>query len=416
MPPPSPPVVPEPRADRSSASAGVRRSAPSGADAVRIALAGMATLAVAMAVGRFAFTPLLPMMQADAGLPFALAAQLASANYLGYLVGSISAVALGAHPQRWVRVGLLAVAAGTSAMALADGALAWLVLRFATGVASAWVLIFGATWIFTRLAEVGRPEWGAVVFTGIGSGVALTGIACLALVAAGIGSRIAWLALGAAAAVATLAVWPYFRARPAASPAVPEAAPGRSGPDARRLAIAYGLYGFAYIVPATFLPAMARDALAVVAAPPWAWALFWPLFGTAAAVSTLATLRLRCGADVQLRAAFALQGIGVAAPALSSGGVALLVSALLVGGTFVLTTLTALRVARAVDPAGATRLFAGMTTLFAAGQVVGPLLAERAVALGGGYAPALWVAAVALGVATVLSPRLPAAPGGGHPV
>lgn len=392
------------------------RAPPSGHGAVRIALAGMATLAVAMAVGRFAFTPLLPMMQADAGLSFALAAQLASANYLGYFAGSVTAVWLGAAPQRWVRAGLVAVTAGTVAMALVDGATAWLALRFATGVASAWVLIFGATWMFSRLAEAGRPQWGAVVFTGIGSGVALTGLACLALVAAGVGSRAAWLVLGATAALATVLVWPSFRARPAAARAPEARAGGRLGADARRLVVAYGLYGFAYIVPATFLPAMARDALAAAAAPAWAWALFWPLFGVAAAVSTLATLRLRCGADVQLRAAFALQGIGVAAPAVSEGAVALLVSALLVGGTFVLTTLTALNVARTVDPDRATRLFALMTTLFALGQVAGPLLAERSVALGGGYAPALWVAAAALGVATVLSPRARPSAGAGHPV
>jgi len=373
--------------------------------AVRLALAGMATLAVAMSVGRFAFTPLLPMMQADAGLSFTLAAQLASANYLGYFAGSLTAVALGASPHRWVRAGLIAIAAGTAGMALVDGAAAWLALRFATGVASAWVLIFGATWIFTRLAEAGRPEWGAVVFTGIGSGVALTGLACLALVAAGVGSRPAWLALGAAAALATALVWPFFRARPGQAVVARMPAERRFSVDAWRLVIAYGLYGFGYIVPATFLPAMARAALASANAPAWAWALFWPAFGAAAAVSTLATLRLRCGADAQLRAAFVLQGVGVAAPALSGGAFALGASALLVGGTFVLTTLAALRVAREVDPAGATRLFALMTTAFALGQVAGPLLAERAVALGGGYAPALWAAAAALAISGLLSPR-----------
>lgn len=373
-------------------------------EAVRVALAGMATLAVAMAVGRFAFTPLLPMMQADAGLSFPMAAQLASANYLGYLAGSLTAVWLGAAPGRWVRAGLLAIAAGTAAMAVADDALAWFGLRFATGVASAWVLIFGATWIFARLAEAGRPAWGAFVFTGIGAGVALTGLACLALVAAEVGSRAAWLALGAVAAVATVAVWPCYRTRPP-SLAGPSASGARVRGAAWRLVVAYGLYGFGYIVPATFLPAMAREALASASAPAWAWALFWPVFGAAAAVSTLATLRMRHGADAQLRAAFLLQGVGVAAPALSGGVFALVAAALLVGGTFVLTTLAALRVAREVDPAGATRLFALMTTAFALGQVAGPLLAERAVALGGGYGPALWAAAAALAISGVLSPR-----------
>src|SRR5258706_11152675 len=55
----------------------------------KIALAGLAALAVAMGVGRFAFTPLLPMMQQDAGLSVAGGGWLASANYLGYLVGAL---------------------------------------------------------------------------------------------------------------------------------------------------------------------------------------------------------------------------------------------------------------------------------------------------------------------------------------
>ena len=57
-----------------------------------LAVAGMFTLAVAMAIGRFAFTPLLPMMQADSGLSLAAGAALASANYLGYLAGSALAM------------------------------------------------------------------------------------------------------------------------------------------------------------------------------------------------------------------------------------------------------------------------------------------------------------------------------------
>ena len=54
-----------------------------------IALAGMASLGVAMGIGRFAFTPILPMMLADGVLDLAAASWLASANYLGYLVGAL---------------------------------------------------------------------------------------------------------------------------------------------------------------------------------------------------------------------------------------------------------------------------------------------------------------------------------------
>ncbi|HUG57058.1 MAG TPA: YbfB/YjiJ family MFS transporter, partial [Candidimonas sp.] len=52
--------------------------------AVVLSLAGFIALAVAMGIGRFAFTPMLPMMQNDSGLGLAEGGWLASANYLGY--------------------------------------------------------------------------------------------------------------------------------------------------------------------------------------------------------------------------------------------------------------------------------------------------------------------------------------------
>lgn len=55
----------------------------------RIVLAGMLSLATAMGIGRFAFTPLLPMMLHDGVVSLAGASWLASANYIGYLVGAL---------------------------------------------------------------------------------------------------------------------------------------------------------------------------------------------------------------------------------------------------------------------------------------------------------------------------------------
>src|SRR3954468_11936434 len=101
---------------------------------MRIALSALAALAVAMGVGRFAFTPLLPMMQADAGLTLSQGAWLASANYAGYLAGALSASRVA--PAQAIRGGLVAVGLTTIAMGLLDGLAAWAALRFAAGVAS----------------------------------------------------------------------------------------------------------------------------------------------------------------------------------------------------------------------------------------------------------------------------------------
>ena len=60
--------------------------------AAAVALAGLVALAVAMGIGRFAFTPILPMMQEDAGVSIAMGGWLASLNYLGYLLGALSVI------------------------------------------------------------------------------------------------------------------------------------------------------------------------------------------------------------------------------------------------------------------------------------------------------------------------------------
>src|SRR3546814_16415570 len=68
--------------------------------AASLAFSGLVALAVAMGIGRFAFTPLLPMMQNDAGLALTQGGWLASANYLGYLIGALAAGMLRSEERR----------------------------------------------------------------------------------------------------------------------------------------------------------------------------------------------------------------------------------------------------------------------------------------------------------------------------
>src|SRR5690606_22194977 len=157
-----------------------------------VALAGMLSLAVAMGVGRFAFTPLLPMMLADGVVTLSQGSWLATANYIGYLIGALMCMALPWvaagwyvrwHPARLARAGLVATVLLTLAMALPLPG-AWPTLRFAAGVASAFVLLNVASWCMVRLTVLGQPALGALIFCGPGVGIALTGFMTSAMVAA----------------------------------------------------------------------------------------------------------------------------------------------------------------------------------------------------------------------------------------
>ena len=332
------------------------------------ALAGLAALAVAMGIGRFAMTPILPMMQ-DRGVSFAHGGWLAAANYFGYVAGAVSTISLRIDARLAIRGGLITIGVSTLAMGLVNGFPAWLALRALAGVASAWVLVFVSFWTLERFAVVGRPKLGGVLYAGVGSGIAIAGLDCLVIMQARGSADTAWLTLGALALAISAALWDAF-----SSPSGPAPDPGseREPPSAWLLVACYGAYGFGSIVPATFLPAMARQ----IVSDPLAFGWAWPLFGLAAAASTLAAGSL--GASLGPRKVWILctliMAFGVAAPLALPGLSGIMVSAVLVGATFVTITLAGMQEARRLFGATARPVMAAMTCAFAFGQLTGPIL------------------------------------------
>jgi MFS family permease len=162
------------------------------------ALVGMVALAIPMGVGRFAFTPILPMMHADAGLTIAAGGWLAFANYAGTLGGALAATAVRAPLPAAIRGGLVAIGVVTLAMSLETRFVGWVVLRALAGAATGWVLPLASAWALERLA--GQPDvLRSTVFSGYGVGIASAGGVCLGLMQLSAPSRTAWLILGALA-------------------------------------------------------------------------------------------------------------------------------------------------------------------------------------------------------------------------
>ncbi|HJV86185.1 MAG TPA: YbfB/YjiJ family MFS transporter [Noviherbaspirillum sp.] len=365
------------------------------------AFAGLAALAVAMGIGRFAFTPILPMMLQDAGLSITEGGWLASANYVGYLLGALSAMAVRIRPEHAIRAGLLSIGLLTLAMGWRLPLAAWMLLRLLAGMASAWVLISVSAWCMETLAVYQRPFLNSLVFAGVGTGIASAGLLCIALIHAAAHSGRAWVLLGLLSLLVSAATWRFFRPHDGhAASARPTHSRYRWNADAIRLVCCYGIFGFGYIIPATFLPVMAKSALH--GSPLFAWS--WPVFGLAAALSTLAVSRLarRSGNRRVWMASHVVMAAGIVLPALWPGLATILAAALCVGGTFMIITLVALQEAKRIAGRDATVLLAAMTSAFAAGQIIGPLTVSAGSGGSSDFAPALLFAAILLAAGTLL--------------
>ena len=382
-----------------------------------IAITCALALATAMGIGRFAFTPLLPMMLADGVVDLPGASWLASANYLGYLVGALLCTFQPLIWSRfktlppvlstsWLRGGLVATCVLTLGMALHVPVL-WPWLRFAAGVASAFVFVFTSGWCLARLAERNASNLGGLMFTGPGAGIAISGVLAGGMVALQWKAAAGWLIFGVLACVLTAITWRTFGMK-LAKPApvrVESATSGVAAPTsfASRwhmfwLAIAYGLDGLGYIITATFLPVIARQVM-----PGSAWLdLFWPLFGLAVIAGALLSTRISLKGDLRyiLAASYMMQAVGVIISVWLPTPLGFALGSLLLGLPFTAITFFAMQEVRRLKPNSAASYTGLLTAVYGLGQIAGPPLAawllSRSATVGQGFNLALEIAASSL--------------------
>ena len=337
------------------------------------AAVGLLALASAMGIGRFSLTPILPLMQQDKGLSLAAGSWLATTNYLGYLAGAIACIVIQPRPAGAIRWGLLWVGLLTLAMGFCEWQSAWLALRFLAGVASAFVLVGTSAWAMPILSRHGKEEWSGHVFAGVGIGIAFAGLFGLFAGIDAWGSRATWIALGSVSVALSALLWRSFAGD--ATRAVQASAPHVRAKLPRSALIAaacYATFGFGYIIPATYLPALARGYIN----NPALFGMVWPVFGAAAAASTLLSawlFRDLPPRQLWVRSKWVLAA-GVLAPAAWVNVPTLLISAICVGGTFVVITMAGIKEALRLGGAPASLAVGVMTAAFGAGQIAGPLL------------------------------------------
>ena len=373
-------------------------------EAILVAFAGSIALAAALGIGRFVYTPILPPMVEALGFTKSTAGLIASANFLGYLIGAllVAAPILGGTRRVWLLGALAMSAITTGAMGLTNNVAVFVVLRFVGGAASAFVLVLSSTLVLERLAEAGHAGLSAVCFAGVGIGIAISAVLVAAMLRTGQNWQSLWLASGALSLAAATTVGVLLRTD--STPARRNGQEIRSAsPNLLRLIAAYGLFGFGYVITATFLVAIVRAAPTVRSLEP----VIWCVFGLAAAPSV--ALWTRIATSVGASRAFALaclvEALGVAASVVWQTEPGIFLASVLVGGTFMGLTALGLIRARTLAAGEPRRVLAYMTGAFGTGQIIGPAFAGVLSDWLGNFTVPSIAAVIALIVAALLARR-----------
>jgi len=291
-----------------------------------------AALAAGMGIGRFVYTPILPLMVTQTQMTSQLGAVIATANYVGYLAGAMAGIFFPRLLQSKVtlRISLVVVVLTLATMPITENGTIWFVLRLIAGIASALVFMIAVSSMLTNL-RAHRSHLAGWAFGGVGAGIALSGLLVLALHAVSNWS-VAWVASAILAAILSALAWTLKTQQPATQSS---SAVKLSFPRTHRwfsvLLVSYSLEGIGYIIAGTFLVAAIDQS-----GPGWIGSGAWVLVGLAALPSSAlwAWLGHRFSRPMLLFAALVVQAIGIALPALFGGVVPAIISAILFGATF----------------------------------------------------------------------------------
>lgn len=363
------------------------------------ATAGAIAMAVAMGFGRFSYTPILPAMMVDLGLSRADAGVIASANFVGYLTGAVLGAYGWAHGHER-RIGLASLVATTlllAAMGLSSSVVMLSLIRFLAGLASAFSMIFISGIVLGHGLLARSENVPAVHFGGVGLGIAFSSLCVWASPLAGIAglsaSQADWFTGALVGLIGTIVVALMLPGGRASRNGAVREKPLIWTRPLTVVTLTYGLFGFGYVITATFLVAMARDASGGHSIE----FLAWLLTGLSAALSVYLWRFAvpRFGLAGVYAIGLLVEALGLVLTVSLPQPYAPLAGGLMLGATFMMITAYGLQIGRQLAPESPRKALALMTAAFGIGQIIGPMvagwLAERT---GSFAAPTLIAAAV----------------------
>ena len=369
---------------------------------------GICTLILTIGIARFAYTPLLPLMQAQAGLSDAAGGWLATANYLGYMSGALLAASLSSLKLKFklYRAGVLLALVSTFWMAQTQDFAIWAALRYVAGLSAAAGMLLASGLVLNWLMRHGHRAELGIHFSGIGLGIIVSGVVVMALNRLNLDWAAQWQVFGALGLLLAVPAWAWVpppaitstaTASAVAGPASASAPAAPPAPPAAWMRLMLAMYfcaGFGFVISATFTVAIAAKQSALA----HTGGLAWVMVGLAAVPAVLAWDRIarRVGDLPALLAAFVMQTASVLLPAFSDLPAMFLAAALLYGGSFIgIVSLTLALVGRAF-PANPAKAMARLTLSYGVAQVLAPALAGQMAQASGSYRGALLLTAVVM--------------------
>lgn len=341
-------------------------------------IGGIFTLVIAMGIGRFSYTVILPYMQETFAFSRAIAGFLATSNYLGYLVGALVAGRLQLADKRipFLQIALVMSILTTAFMGFTDTIMVWYVLRFISGVMSAFIFVVAASLVLDQLARIGKAHLSGLFYSGVGMGIALSAI-IVSPIHAIFNWNGTWIALALFCII--LFIFIIIFIQPVTSSAQQKESTAKASPKApaaiwmKWLIIAYSLEGLGYIVTGTFIVSIAEESTSFHGDA----AFVWFVVGVAAIPSCIVWSKLaQCYGYVRtLLISMLFQGLGIVLPAFATNTITLYISAFIFGATFMGITTVATTLARQISPVNSHQILGYLTAGYALGQMIGPSLA-----------------------------------------
>ncbi|MEG3640129.1 YbfB/YjiJ family MFS transporter [Magnetococcus sp. PR-3] len=367
-------------------------------------IAGILSIILTLGIARFAYTPLLPLMQEQAGLSLAGGGHLAAYNYFGYLCGALAASMISNLylKDRLFRLGLLVAILSTIGMGLTTQMWLWSLLRFLSGLSSAAGLLMGTGLILNWLLRQNHKSELGLHFSGIGLGIAF-GAMAVALMEPWLDWQQQWWVLSGLGVILA-AITLYWFPQPDATPFSQNGQRLEDHPPSplfmRIFMAAYFCAGIGYVVSATFIVAVME---ALPGQQGYGNSAFI-ILGLAAAPACLIwdIVARRVGEIPALIIASILQVVGIVLPLWLDGLFWAMFGAILFGGTFIGIVSLVLTMAGHYYPTRPAKMMGRMTLSYGVAQIIGPAVTGWIATQTGNYSAGLYIAAAMMLLGTAL--------------